>query len=147
MTGGERLFQWMMVSWLMSGRIASLSGSLRLALQAVLAVAAIVMVYRVFCRSGDWRLQVSLLFAANLVAGPKGSNYDMGMISVASIYLVWAAVENGRRRGKMGIVAACWQLPLIVMPLNAFGAPLFLTRLLICLCRRLNPAASHAAAN
>jgi hypothetical protein len=68
--------------------------------------------------SGDWRLQVSLLFAANLVARPQGFNYDMGTISVASACLVWAAVENGWRLGEIVIVVACWQSPLIVMPLG-----------------------------
>lgn len=150
MTEGKGPFQWMMVSWFMAGRMAGLSAAVSLAIQGVIAVAAAVMVYRVFRAQGAWRLQVSLLFVATLVASPQGFNYDMGLISVAAICLAWAAVENGWRRGEIAILAACWSLPLIVMPLNAFGAPLgplLLTGLLVCLYRRLIPAGKYVVAN
>jgi hypothetical protein len=150
MSEGKGPFQWMMVSWFMAGRIIGLSAAISLMLQAVLSLAAAVMVYRVFRRPGDWRLQVSLLFVATLVASPQGFNYDMTMISVASICLVWAAIETGWRGGELLVIAACWQLPLIVMPLNAFGAPLaplLLTGLLVCLYRRVDPVGNNPVAD
>jgi hypothetical protein len=138
MATGEGPFQWMMPSWFMAGRIIGLPLWLSQTAQAAAALAAGVLVYRVFRRPGNWRMQVSLLFVATLVASPQGFNYDMGLVSVALICLVWAASENGWRRGELAIITACWVLPLIVMPLNAAGvpvAPLLLAGLLACLYR------------
>jgi hypothetical protein len=137
---GEGPFQWMMPSWFMAGRIIGLPLWLSQTIQAAVAIAAAVLVYRVFRRQGNWRLQVSLLFVATLVASPQGFNYDMGLVSVALLCLVWAAMENGWRRGEFAIVTSCWILPLVMMPLNAAGVPLaapLLAGLLICLYRRM----------
>jgi len=140
MATGEGPFQWMMPGWFMAGRIIGLPLWLSQTIQAAVAIAAAVLVYRVFRRPGDWRLQVSLLFVATLVARPQGFNYDMGLVSVALICLVWAAHENGWRRGELAIITACWILPLVMMPLNAAGAPvapLLLAGLLLCLYGRM----------
>ena len=139
MTEGTGPFQWMMPSWFMAGRIIGLPIWLAQAVQAVMAVAAAVLVYRVFRGGGEWRLKVALLFVATLVASPQGFNYDMGLVSVALICLTGLAIKAGWQRGEFIIVALCWILPLIVMPLNAAGAPiapLLLTGLLACLYRR-----------
>lgn len=143
MSEGQGPFQWMMVSWFMALRIVGMPAGVSLAVQIALALAAAVMVYRVFRAPGDSRLRVSLLFVATLVASPQGFSYDMSIISVALICLTGAASETGWRRGEFSLVVACWPLPLVVMPLNAFSvplAPLFLTGLLLCLYYRLVPA-------
>ena len=110
------------------------------AVQAVLALAAGVLVYRVFRGGGDWRLKVSLLFVATFLASPQGFNYDLGLVSVSALCLGAAAMEHGWRRGEFTAAALCWTLPLTVMPLNALGAPigpLLLAGMLAYLYRRL----------
>ncbi len=139
MTEGMGPFQRMMPSWLMAGRIIALPLWLAQAVQSAMALAAAVMVYRVFRGEGEWHLKIALLFVATLVASPQGFNYDMGLISVALICLTSLALRAGWRRGEFIIVALCWVLPLVVMPLNFAGAPvapLLLTGLLVYLYRR-----------
>ncbi len=140
MATGEGPFQWMMPGWFMAGRIIGLPLWLSQTIQAAVAIAAAVLVYRVFRGTGAWRLRVSLLLVATLVASPQGFNYDMGLVSVALICLARAAIENGCRRGELAIITACWILPLAMMPLNAAGAPvapLLLAGLLVYLYRRI----------
>ena len=130
----------MMPSWLMAGRIVALPLWLAHAVQAAMAVAATVMVCRVFRGEGEWHLQIALLFVATLAASPQGFNYDIGLISVVLICLISLARHADWRRGEFIIVALCWVLPLVVMSLSFAGAPiapLLLTELLVYLyCRR-----------
>ncbi|MFP6749428.1 MAG: glycosyltransferase family 87 protein [Alphaproteobacteria bacterium] len=124
MAEAEGPFQAMMPSWFMTGRLVGLPLGPVQAVQAVLALAAGVLVYRVFRGGGDWRLKVSLLFVATFLASPQGFNYDMGLVSAAALCLGGAAMEHGWRRGEFTAAALCWTLPLTVMPLNALGAPI-----------------------
>ena len=139
MAEGNGPFQWMMPGWFMAGRIVGLPLWLSQLVQAIAAVTAAVLVYRVFRGGGEWHLKVSLLFVATLVASPQGFNYDMGLVSVALVCLAGLAFESGWRRGELSIAACCWILPLIMMPLNAVGIPVgppLLAGLLAYLYRR-----------
>jgi hypothetical protein len=139
MAEAEGPFQWMMPGWFMAGRIIGLPLWLSQAVQAVMALAAVIVVYRAFRGQEDWRLKVAILFVATFVASPQGFNYDMGLVSVAILCLVVAALRTGWRRGEFIVIALCWVLPLTMMPLNAIGlpvAPLLLLALLACLYGR-----------
>ncbi len=133
-------FQAMMPSWFMTGWLIGLPLVLVQAVQAALALAAGILVYRTFRGPGDCRLKVSLLFVATFLASPQSFNYDMGLVSAAALCLGAVAIAHGWRRGEFLAVALCWILPLTVMPLNALGAPigpLLLAGLAVYLYRRL----------
>ncbi len=57
----------------MAGRIIALLLWLAHPVQAAMAAAATVMVYRVFRGEGEWHLKIALLFVATLVASSQGS--------------------------------------------------------------------------
>lgn len=125
MSMGEGPFQWMMPGWFMAGRIIGLPLWLAQSVQAVVAIAAVALVYHVFRGGWDnWRLRVSLLFVATFATSPQGFNYDMGLVSIALICLTVDALKTGWRRGEFIFVGLCWILPVIVMPLNHYGVPI-----------------------
>ncbi|MDP6342735.1 MAG: glycosyltransferase family 87 protein [Alphaproteobacteria bacterium] len=126
-------------SYLMAGRLLGLPPGLGLAVQAMIAMAAAILVYRVFRGRADWRLRVSVLLVAALVASPLAASHDLAYATVALGCLTTLAVADGWRRGEMLTAAVAWTLPIAAMLFNALGAPLsplVLTALLLYLARR-----------
>ena len=136
--------------------LPSLYGSLRLwgfsadpALTAHLFVAVPVLVSSVasfwLIRNGMWR-SIILLIATFLIT-PYALTYDLGMMAAAAGMMIFLFQrEGGAGLAPTILLAATISLPLVMMPLGAFGIPLAPAVLMMLYCLALAQAGIFARA-
>jgi hypothetical protein len=118
LTQGSGPFQWMMPTFLMSGRLLGLPTTLAMTAQAIAAVAAVWAVWRSWRSGADFEARACLLMVATFVASPQAFNYDLIPAACAGLVL-W---RRDQTAAGQGIALLLWGLPILMISLQAMDA-------------------------
>lgn len=114
-------FRWMTPSPFMSGLILTDSPAVALLTQLPFTALGLWLAWRAFRRDGDPQLSAAALFVATFLASPQSFNYDMIPIAAAALVLAGRNIW----RGDLVLAQILWIAPLLVIPLNAAGEPVY----------------------
>jgi hypothetical protein len=138
---GTGTFTMMAPSTFMGGRMLGLPIAVDYALQAVVAVAAVVGVVWAFRRKVPLELKATVAMVAALLAPPYVFTYDMCVVAAAQVLL--APEVAGFGRAERLIHAGVWLLPIAMIPFAQVSlpvAPILLGLLFWTLLRRVQAA-------
>jgi len=118
LTQGSGPFQWMMPTFLMSGRLLGLPTPVAMTAQAVAAVAALWAVWNGWRAGADPEAKAALLMVATFVASPQAFNYDLIPVACAALVL-WRRDQSAVGQG---VALMVWGLPILMIALQAVDA-------------------------
>ncbi len=118
LTQGVGPFQWMMPTFLMSGRLLGLPLAVAAGLQTMAAIAAVWAVWTGWRSKGDHEAKAALLMAATFVASPQAFNYDLIPAACAALVL-WRRDQTSFGHALALLV---WGLPILMIALQAMDA-------------------------
>ena len=110
-------------------------------LHIAVAIAAAVLVWRVWRRSQDWQLRGAVLMAATFLISPYVFDYDLVWLAFPIAWLALVGVRDGWMRGERELLTLAWVLPLLMAPIASTTS-----RTPRTWGRRPGPAASIATA-
>ena len=109
-------------------------------MQALLAIAAATVVWRVWRRNQDWGLRGATLMAGSLLVSPYLFDYDLVWLALPIAWLAVTGVRNGWLRGEREVLVCTWVMPLLATPISAATglqvAPVVICALLWIAARR-----------
>jgi hypothetical protein len=128
------------------GRLLHLPIPAAYALQALLAVAAAAVVWRVWRRSADWELRGAVLMSATFLISPYVFDYDLAWLAFPIAWLAAKGLREGWLPGEREVLAAAWLLPFLMAPIASATSvqtgPFVLMALLWIVLRRVRQEAS-----
>ncbi|MES2394274.1 MAG: glycosyltransferase family 87 protein [Acidobacteriota bacterium] len=83
----------------------------------VVALAAVVAVWRVWSRTADWMLRGAVLMSATFLVSPYFFDYDMAWLAFPIAWLALVGMRDGWMRGEREVLALVWVLPMLMQPL------------------------------
>lgn len=140
MEQGHGVFTWMVPSTFMGGRLLGASLPVAYAAQGLVTLVVAIATWWGCRRAPSWELRAALVGTGTFLASPYAFNYDMTLLSAAVLLVVTQAATGGFMRFERLALVLAWLLPLLVMPLNAWGlplAPLVLTGCFLLVLRRI----------
>ena len=118
LTQGSGPFQWMMPTFLMSGRLLGLPTMVAMTAQAMAAAAALWAVWNGWRSRGDHEAKACLLMLATFVASPQAFNYDLIPAACAGLVL-WRRDQSAFGQG---VALLLWGLPILMIAFQALDA-------------------------
>lgn len=86
-------------------------------LHIAVAIAAAVLVWRVWRRSQDWQLRGAVLMAATFLISPYVFDYDLVWLAFPIAWLALVGVRDGWMHGERELLTLAWVLPLLMAPI------------------------------
>ena len=115
----------------------------------VVAVGAVIVVWRVWRRSQDRQLRGAALMTATFLVSPYVFYYDLAWLAFPIAWLALAGLRNGWLLGEREVLVAVWLMPLLMVPialaLSVQVGPLVLCSLLWITLRRAASASMMGA--
>ena len=85
----------------------------------VVAVGAVIVVWRVWSRCQDWQLRGAALMTAMFLVSPYVFYYDLAWLAFPIAWLALAGLRNGWLLGEREVLVAAWLLPMLMVPIAA----------------------------
>ena len=108
----------------------------------VIALGAVIIVWRVWRRCQDRNLRGATLMTATFLVSPYVFDYDLAWLAFPIAWLALAGLRNGWLRGEREVLVVAWLMPMLMAPiaasLNVQVGPLVLCSLLWITIRRVS---------
>ena len=105
-----------------------------------LALAAAVVVWKIWRKGGDWLLKSAALMTASFLVSPYVYDYDLVWLAFPIAWLTILGQRDGWMPFEIEVLVAAWLLPMIMPPIAAVFSiqigPLVLSALLLVIWRR-----------
>jgi len=119
------------------------------AVHLVVALGAVIVVWRVWRSCLDWNLRGAALMTATFLVSPYVFDYDLVWLAFPVAWLALAGLRDGWLRGEREVLVVAWLLPLLMVPiaiaLRVQIGPLVLCCLMWITIRRANAASMLSA--
>jgi hypothetical protein len=113
-------------------------------LHLVVAISAVLVVWRVWRSSSDLRLRGSAAVLGTFLVTPYAADYDLALLAFPIAWLALLGMDTGWLRGDRNLLVLAWLLPLVAAPIAATThvgvTPLLLAVLLLHVRQRTQPA-------
>ncbi len=86
----------------------------------IVALGAVIVVWRVWRRCQDRNLRGATLMTATFLVSPYLLDYDLAWLAFPIAWLALAGLRNGWQRGEREVLVFAWLLPLLITPIGTF---------------------------
>jgi Glycosyltransferase family 87 len=86
-------------------------------IHCVVALVAVIVVWRVWRRCQDRKLRGAALMSATFLVSPYVFDYDLAWLAFPIAWLASAGLRNGWLRGEREVLVAAWLLPMLMAPI------------------------------
>ena len=86
----------------------------------IVALGAVIVVWRVWRRCQDRNLRGATLMTATFLVSPYLLDYDLARLAFPIAWLALAGLRNGWQRGEREVLVFAWLLPLLITPIGTF---------------------------
>lgn len=113
-------------------------------IHGLVAIMAVVAMWRVWRGSADWQMRSAALMTATFMVSPYVFDYDLAWLAFPIAWLALAGLRDGWLHGEREVLVAAWILPLLMSPIahatSVQIAPFVLGTLLWMIMRRTGTA-------
>ncbi len=91
-------------------------------LQALVALGATAVVWRLWRRSHDWGLRGAVLMSATFLVSPYVFDYDLAWLAFPIAWLAMVGIRDGWLKGEREILTMAWLVPFVMAPIASATA-------------------------